>query len=88
MALTQMRYFMGHDGGKFVFGDRIVEKAAMNTDDTTGYRKSVDGRVVDDNEFNAAVLEFTVLHQFEHQILKIAVKQRIGYQWRLASEAP
>ena len=79
---------MRHDRCELVLGFSVLEQAAVHTDHAARYRESVDRRVVDDHQLNAAVLKLTVLHQLENQIFQIAVHQRIVEQGRLPPEAP
>ena len=87
MALAQVRDFVRHDGGEFVFGLSILEQTTVHTDDTPGHGEGVDGGVVDDHQLNPTVLQLTVLCQLEDQVFKVAVQKRVVHQGSLTPKA-
>ena len=74
MSLAQVRNLVRHDRREFVLGDGVLKQATVHTDDSAGHGEGVDGGVIDDDQLDAAVLKFAMLHQFEDEALEIAVQ--------------
>ena len=78
---------MRHHRGELILCHRILEEPAVDANDTAGHGKGVDGRIVNDDEFNPSVLKLAMLHQLEHQPFQITVQQRVIFDGGLATEA-
>ncbi len=87
MSLAQVRNLVRHDRREFVLGDGVLKQATVHTDDSAGHGEGVDGGVIDDDQLDAAVLKFAMLHQFEDEALEIAVEQWVGCDGRLSPKA-
>ena len=68
-------------------GVALIRQAASKTNDAAGDGESVDGGIINDDQFDAPVLQLAVLHQFKDQALQITVQQGITVNGRLAPKA-
>ena len=61
MPLAQVCDFVGHHRRKLIFRLCVKKEPVVDTHHATGYRERVDGRIVDDDQFDTPILQVTVL---------------------------
>lgn len=86
VTLTDMSYFMGDDGGDFIFAFGIDQQAGIQTDNTAGYGKGVDFPAVDHNDGEIRLMQIAVRGHFVNQMLDILLHQWIIEYRRLAPQ--
>ncbi len=75
VALAEVGQFVGQDRGKLLFGCRIEEKAPIHAHDTAGYGEGVDGRAVNQNQFQVAVVQRCRWHQAIDNRAQVVINQ-------------
>ena len=63
VTLRQVGQFVGQYRGVFAFGLRVEKQSAVDPDNPTRRGKGVELRAVDQNEFQAPILDLACLHQ-------------------------
>ncbi len=61
MPLAEVRNFVGHHRRKLIFGLCVQKEPVVDTHHPTGHRERVDGRIIDNDQFDTPILKVTVL---------------------------
>ena len=77
MALGQVRQFVGQYRRVFAFGLCIEEQTAVDPDDPTRSRKGVELWAVDQDKFQAPVIDLAGLHQLVHAGFDVILELRV-----------
>ena len=84
MTLAKVRDFVGQHSSQFILSLSPHQEPIVNTDDPSGYSKSVQGWIVDDHQIDAPVLQLTVRYQCVNQVFQIIEEQGVIYRGDLA----
>ena len=86
VALRQVRQFVRQHRGVFAFGAGIEEQAAVDPDDAAGGREGVEFTAVDQDEFQAPVLQLAGFGQAVHGSLDVVLELRVVQLVDLATQ--
>ena len=86
VALRQVRQFVGHDRGVFRFAAGIEEQAAVDPDDPAGRGKGVELGAVEQDEFQAAILQLAGFGQAIDAGFDEVLEDRVGQLGDLAAQ--
>ena len=86
VALGQVCQFVGQYRRVFTFGLCIEKQAAVDPDDPTGSRKGVELWAVDQDEFQAPVIDLAGLHQLVHAGFNVILELRVVELRNLAAQ--
>jgi len=86
VALGKVREFVGEYRSVFRFGLGVDEQAAVHADNAAGCGKGVQLRTIEQDEFQAPILQLAGLGQAVDATLQVVLHQRVGQLLHLAAQ--
>ena len=75
MALAEVGQFVGQDRGKLLFGGGVQKQAPIDAYYAAGHGESVDGRAVNQHQFQVAIIQRCGRHQTINDRAQVVVDQ-------------